>query len=81
MCKFILNLAFYYCISFLPAGVAANSINRICASGWFVLPVGLHKWKITTTRSILTIKFKNILRTFQAEILKIFKNIQPQPKN
>ena len=27
------------------------------------------------------IMFKNILRTFEAEILKIFKNIQPQPKN
>ena len=25
--------------------------------------------------------FKNILKTFQAEILKIFKNIQPQSKN
>ena len=25
--------------------------------------------------------FKNILRTFEAEILKIFENIQPQPKN
>ena len=24
--------------------------------------------------------FKNILRTFEAEILKIVKNIQPQPK-
>ena len=24
--------------------------------------------------------FKKILRTFEAEILKIFKNIQPQPK-
>ena len=25
--------------------------------------------------------FKNVLRTFEAEILKILKNIQPQPKN
>ena len=25
--------------------------------------------------------FKNVLRTFEAEIPKIFKNIQPQPKN
>ena len=24
--------------------------------------------------------FKNVLRTFEAEILRIFKNIQPQPK-
>ena len=30
---------------------------------------------------ILTIMFKNVLRTFEAEILKIFKNIPPQPKN
>ena len=41
---FVLIL-FYYCISFLPARVAANSIKRICASGWFALPVGLYKWK------------------------------------
>ena len=27
------------------------------------------------------ILFKNILRTFEAEILEVFKNIQPQPKN
>ena len=25
--------------------------------------------------------FKNILKTFEAEILEIFKNIQPRPKN
>ena len=25
--------------------------------------------------------FKNILRTFESEVLKIVKNIQPQPKN
>ena len=30
---------------------------------------------------MLTIMFKNILRTFEAEILKIFKNIEPQSKN
>ena len=30
---------------------------------------------------ILTIIVKNVLRTFEAEILKIFKNTQPQHKN
>ena len=30
---------------------------------------------------ILTTMFKNVSRTSKAEILKIFKNIQPQPKN
>ena len=30
---------------------------------------------------ILTIMFKNVLRIFKAEIHKIFKNIQRQPKN
>ena len=43
-----------------------------CAqSGWFV----------RMGHPILTIMFEIILRTFQAEILKMFKNIQPQPKN
>ena len=30
---------------------------------------------------ILAIMIKNILTTFEVEFLKIFKNIQPQPKN
>ena len=30
---------------------------------------------------ILTITLKNVLRTFEAEIHKIFKNIQPLPKD
>ena len=46
-----------------------------------MLQVGLCEWKITIARPILTITFKNILRIFKAEILKIFRNIQPQPKN
>ena len=49
----------------------------VCTSGWFVLPVGLYERKITTANPILTIMFKNILRTFEAEILKVFKSIQP----
>ena len=32
------------------------------------------EWKITTAQPILTSMFKNILRTFEVEILKIFKN-------
>ena len=46
-----------------------------------MLPVVLCDWKITTANPTLTIMFKIILRTFEAEILKIFKNIQPQLKN
>ena len=38
-----------------------------------MLPDGLCKWKITNVRPILTVTFKNILRIFEAEILKIFK--------
>ena len=56
-------------MSFLPTRVAAYSIKCICAFGWFV---GIE---------LLTVMFKNILRTFEAEIFKIFKNIQPQLKN
>ena len=59
----------------MPARVAANLINVP------VLPVGLYEWKITPAHPLPTIMFKNILRTFEAEILKIFKNIQPQPQN
>ena len=60
--------------------VAADSVilinYKVCLC--FLLVCG---WRITTAHPILTIIFKNILRTFEAEILKIFKNIQPQPKN
>ena len=53
--------------------VAADSVKRICTSGWFVLPVGLYELKITTAHPVLKIIFKNILRTFEAEIFKIIK--------
>ena len=46
-----------------------------------MLPVGLSKRKTTNVHPILTIMFKIVLRTFEAEILKIFKNIQSWPKN
>ena len=36
--------------------------------GW-----GLYEWKITTPQPILTIMFKNILRTSEAEILKYLR--------
>ena len=61
---------FCYCIAFLPAMVAANWYSV------FMLPVSLCKWKILNVQTILTIMFKNVLRTFEADILKIFKNIQ-----
>ena len=43
-----------------------------------MFPVGLCEWKITDVHPTLTIMFKEFLRTFEAEILKIFKNIPPQ---
>ena len=36
-------------------------------------PVGLCEWKILTVHQIITIMFKDVLRTFETEILKIFK--------
>ena len=45
-----------------------------------MLPVGLCDCKLDV-HPLLTIMFKNILRTFEAEILKLFKTIQPRPKN
>ena len=45
-----------------------------------MLTVGLYEWKTTIVYTILIIMFKKILKTAEAEILKIFKNIQPQPK-
>ena len=37
-----------------------------------MLPVGLSEWKITDVHPIPTILFKNVLRTIEAEISKIF---------
>ena len=72
---FINMFFYYYYSSFLPARVASNLINIL------VLPVGLYEWKTTSAHPIPTIMFENILRTFEAEILKIVKNIQPQSQN
>ena len=55
------------CVFVLPVGLY---FRLVCTSGWFVLPVGFREWKITTARPILKIMFKNILRTFEVEILK-----------
>ena len=64
---------YLYCyISFLPARIAANSLNRICILVLFV----------RTAYPALAIMFtKNVLRRFATEILKIFKNIQFETKN
>ena len=64
-------------LPFCQPGQPILSIKHIYASDW------LCEWKITNTsiHSLLTIMLKHVLRTFQADILKIFKNIQPQPKN
>ena len=48
--------AIYYYKSLSPARVATYSVKRTCVSGWFVLPVGLYKWRITTAHPILTIR-------------------------
>ena len=47
-----------------------------------MLLVVLCELKMTIVEPIQTIAFKNVLRTFENKILKIFKNrdIQPQPK-
>ena len=46
-----------------------------------MLPVaGLYESKTINVHQVLAIICKNISRIFEAEILKIFKNIQPQPK-
>ena len=70
------NLFYFIFYFFLPCQ-GSSQLKEVV----FVIPVGLYELKITTANPILTIMFKNILRTFEAEILKIFKNIQPQPKN
>ena len=49
-----------------------------------MLPVGLYEWKITkfcNCNLVLTIMLKNILRIFETEIFKMFKNIQSEPKS
>ena len=38
-------------------------------------------YSVVYVRPMLTIMFKNVLRTFEAEILKILKSIQPRPTN
>ena len=75
--KFVLNL-FHLLLYFSLAGQASAQFNN---ESVFMLPVDLYKWKITSAHPTLTIMFKNVLRTFEAEILKIFQNVQPQPKN
>ena len=45
-----------------------------------MVTVGLWERKITTIHPIPTIMFKNMLRTFEVEIIKIVQNIQSQLK-
>ena len=67
MYQFVLNL-FLLIIVFFPAGHGRGQFEVSV----FVLPVGLYDWKITTAHPTLTIMFKNILRTFEAEVLQHF---------
>ena len=48
---------------------------NIANSLW--LGLGGSLGKLTNVHQLLTIMFKNILRTFQPELLKIFSKIQP----
>ena len=57
---------YYYYGSFLPAMVVPDLINVPVT-----FPVGLYEWKITPAHPIPAVMFKNILRTFEAEILKL----------
>ena len=45
-----------------------NTIKYSVLSCRPVIPVGLYECKITTAHPMQTIMFKNILRTFEAEI-------------
>ena len=67
-----------------PALMTSCNFSRLMSSrvNVYVLPFGFNECKIITEHPILTIRFwKNILRTFEVEILKTFKNIQHQPKS
>ena len=48
------------------------------------VPVGsgsfVYELKIRTAHPILTVTFKNVLRTFEVKILKIFKEFSLSPK-
>ena len=43
--------------------------------------LGFCESKITNLHPVLTIVFKNVLRTIEHKSIKIFENIQPQSKN
>ena len=82
MYKFVLiSVVLLFSISFLPPGQGSGQFKEVVL--YFDSDsVGLYEWKQQLyMHPILTNKFKDILRTFENEILKIFKNIQPRPKN
>ena len=56
----------------------AKSVSHIIKQ--IMPPVWSCEWKTANVHSILTIMFKNVLRTVEDETLKIFKNIQYGPK-
>ena len=62
--NFVYIMILYLSLSFLLARLAANSYSI------FMLPVGL--CQIANVSPMLTIMFKDVLRTFEAEILKRF---------
>ena len=79
LCTYVFVLNLFYVLLYLIV-FACKGGGRF-KEAVSVLPVGLKDWKITTAQLVLANKFKNILRTFKAEILEIFKNTQPQSPN
>ena len=54
---------------------AQSQIAYVSTLAW------LGKWKIIVQLCTQSYEYQNILRTFEAEILHIIKNIQSQPQN
>ena len=72
-----LNLIFYsYHVAFLPARIATDVLKCIYASG-LVVRMEINK---CTVQPMLTMSFKNILRTFKAAIFKILRTFNLSPK-
>ena len=78
--NFVFNFFFVSVVIFPSCGPRKRLFDKaclcfrlVCASGWFVLSVGLCDWKIRNVHPILTVMFKNILRTYEAELYTLFQ--------
>ena len=74
-----LNLFFFNCYSFSVLAGQASSLTSMLLVGLFVRVENTYN-KCTPNINNYFLK-KNILRSFEAQILKTFMNIQPQIKN